>query len=236
MDNVQRTRIGGWMSFITDICLALLIVIVPGLAATSFERAELFKHGVLIGLVGIALVTTHIPLRQVAKFITADKIIETTNRVHQYLRNFITRPKIAVCGLNPHASDHGLFGDEENKIIAPAIRKLNRRGVQAEGPFSADSLFYRAAQYDAIICLYHDQGLIPLKMRHFFDAVNITLGLPFLRTSVDHGTAFDIAGKAEASSISYGQALEHAFRWVKRTRGKTPWANDSHSRRARAQS
>lgn len=168
----------------------------------------------------VALVTTHIPLAKVSSNISSQKIIATAKNVCGYLKSFIHRPRLAICGLNPHASDKGLFGNEEQEIILPAIRKLKSAGIRVDGPLSADSLFHRTDPYDAVICMYHDQGLIPLKMRHFYDAINITLGLPFIRTSVDHGTAFDIAGKAKASSISYGQALQHAYDWVKRSRRK----------------
>ena len=108
------------------------------------------------------------------------------------------------------------------------ISSYSHKKIAIEGPFAADSLFHRAHEYGAILCMYHDQGLIPLKMKHFYDAVNITLGLPFLRTSVDHGTAFDIAGKGKASNLSYAKALELAYDWSKRQR-----SHSSH-RRARA--
>lgn len=172
----------------------------------------------------VSLVTVHLSLKSISAALTKERIQETILRTHEYLAAFIENPRIAVCALNPHASDRGLMGDEEKKLISPAIRSISKTGLRIEGPFAADSLFHRAHEFDAIVCMYHDQGLIPLKMRYFDEAVNITLGLPFLRTSVDHGTAFDIAGMAKAKSISYGQALEHAFRWVNRTGGKTPWS------------
>jgi 4-hydroxythreonine-4-phosphate dehydrogenase len=176
----------------------------------------------------VALVTTHIPLKDVSKSLTSQKIIDTCIRTFDFLQRFIETPKLAVCGLNPHASDHGMFGQEERKIIIPALRILRKKGFIVEGPVSPDSFFHRAEDFDAVICMYHDQGLIPLKMKYFFEAVNITLGLPFLRVSVDHGTAFDIAGKSEASSISYAQALNYASR-------RTPEYH-SGKRRSRAQS
>ncbi|MBN8553833.1 MAG: 4-hydroxythreonine-4-phosphate dehydrogenase PdxA [Deltaproteobacteria bacterium] len=168
----------------------------------------------------VALVTTHIPLKDVSKNLKKEKIEKTILRTHQFLKTFSKSPKIAVCGLNPHASDRGVFGTEEQKIILPAIQSLKRKGLTIEGPVSPDSFFHRAENYDAVICMYHDQGLIPLKMKYFYEAVNITLGLPFLRTSVDHGTAFDIAGKSKASSLSYAKALEYACQWAKRFRQK----------------
>jgi 4-hydroxythreonine-4-phosphate dehydrogenase len=126
-------------------------------------------------------------------------------------------PRLAVAALNPHAGEEGLFGLEEEKIIRPAIRKAKAEGHQVEGPFPADSLFFRAARggFDAVVAMYHDQGLIPLKLLHFSDAVNVTLGLPIVRTSVDHGTAYDIAGKDIADPSSLKAAIEMAVRMAK---------------------
>ena len=114
--------------------------------------------------------------------------------------------------MNPHASENGLFGDEEQHIIAPAIAAAQAEGIVADGPHSADTLFHFAAKgaYDAVICMYHDQGLIPLKLLHFDDAVNVTLGLPIVRTSVDHGTAYDLAGTGTANTASLIAALKMA--------------------------
>jgi len=162
----------------------------------------------------IALVTTHIPLASVSKSLTQAKIVATGKRVFEHLKRLQRSPKIAVCGLNPHASDNGLIGHEEGRIIAPAVKELQRAyGDAFQGPFSADSLFHQAG-WSAIICMYHDQGLIPLKMKNFYDAVNVSLGLAFLRTSVDHGTAFDLVGTGRASSMSYLRALEYAYDWI----------------------
>ena len=163
----------------------------------------------------VSLVTTHLPLKKVSSLLTKEKIISTVIRTNDHLKRFTKRPRLAVCALNPHASDNGLFGDEEAQIINPAIRNLKKKRLLVSGPYPADSLFCRSSDFDAIICMYHDQGLIPLKMHHFFDAINVTLGLPFLRTSVDHGTAFDIAGKRKASHLSYENALEYAYLWAK---------------------
>lgn len=164
----------------------------------------------------VALTTTHLALREVADALSVEKISATAKRLHTYLQNFKKDPKIAVCALNPHASDNGLFGDEEEKIILPAVRQLLSEGLIIEGPLAADGLFHRSADYDGIVCMYHDQGLIPLKMRDFFEAVNISLGLPFLRVSVDHGTAFDLVGSKHVSSLSYRRSLEQALAWTKR--------------------
>ena len=153
------------------------------------------------GPLRVALVTTHAPLRDVAKLITGRKIIEVVELSHEVCRRFgIKRPRVAVAGLNPHAGEGGLLGDEEKRIIAPAVKRAARRGIAVSGPHSADTLFYRAAhgQFDAIVAMYHDQGLAPLKLIAFDNGVNLTLGLPIVRTSPDHGTAPDIAGKGIA--------------------------------------
>lgn len=176
----------------------------------------------------VSLVTTHIPLKKVSSQLSIEHIVTTALHTHEHLKRLLRRskPRLALCALNPHASDSGLFGDEEKKIIMPAAKALIRKGVNILGPYPSDSLFHKAGGFDAIICMYHDQGLIPLKMKHFYDAVNVTLGLPFLRSSVDHGTAFDIAGKSQASSQSYASALNYALKWIQQTR-------HSHSGRAR---
>ena len=124
----------------------------------------------------------------------------------------IKKPRLAVLALNPHAGEGGLFGDEETRHIAPAIAAARSEGILASGPHSADTLFWFAAQgeYDAVICMYHDQGLIPLKLLHFDDGVNVTLGLPIVRTSVDHGTAYDLAGTGQASPASLVAAVRMA--------------------------
>ena len=153
------------------------------------------------GPLRVALVTTHAPLRDVAKLLTARKIIEVIELSNQICRRFgIRRPRIAVAGLNPHAGEGGLLGDEERCIIRPAVKRAARRGIAVSGPYSADTLFYRAAhgEFDAVVAMYHDQGLAPFKLIAFDNGVNLTLGLPFIRTSPDHGTAPDIAGKGIA--------------------------------------
>ncbi len=164
----------------------------------------------------VALVTTHIPLKEVPAQLSTDKILVTTLETYRHFAQIKADPRIAICALNPHASDKGLFGDEEQKIIQPAVDRLTSMGLNVIGPLSPDTAFHNTKAFDAIVCMYHDQGLIPLKMKHFYDAVNITLGLPFPRVSVDHGTAFDIAGKNKASSISYLKALEYATKWATR--------------------
>jgi 4-hydroxythreonine-4-phosphate dehydrogenase len=126
-------------------------------------------------------------------------------------------PHLAVAALNPHAGESGIFGSEEEEMINPAIRKARDEGCQVVGPFPADTLFHRAVsgQFEAVIAMYHDQGLIPLKLMHFSDAVNVTLGLPIIRTSVDHGTAYNIAGTGQADASSLKAAIKMAATMVK---------------------
>jgi 4-hydroxythreonine-4-phosphate dehydrogenase len=125
--------------------------------------------------------------------------------------------------LNPHGGEDGIFGHEEAEIIAPAVRAAKRRGIQAYGPFPADSLFHQAVRgdYDVVVCMYHDQGLIPLKLHDFFGGVALTLGPPFIRTSVDHGTAYDIAGKGRADESSMKEAILLAARLARQSRKRT---------------
>jgi len=156
-------------------------------------------------------VTGHISFTKVARSLTRDGIGVTLELVDRNLRNFfgIRKPRIAVAALNPHGGEEGIFGDEEINIITPAVESAKRKGIQAHGPFPADSLFHHAVKgdYDAVVCMYHDQALIPLKLHHFFGGVAFTLGPPFIRTSVDHGTAYDIAGKGKADASSMKEAI-----------------------------
>lgn len=158
----------------------------------------------------VALVTIHEPLRRVADLITGEKIVQCIRITARALTvDFgIARPRIAVAALNPHAGEQGMFGREEELIIAPAVRECDGEW-ETSGPWPPDTVFHRAAggEFDAVIAMYHDQGLIPFKLLHFRDGVNVTLGLPIVRTSVDHGTAYDIAGRGRADSTS----LESAF-------------------------
>jgi len=166
----------------------------------------------------VVLATTHIPLREVPDNIKLDKLLKTIKNAHNAGRLFGTpEPKIAVSGLNPHSGDEGVLGFEEQKIIAPAIGEAENLGINIEGPFAADSLFTEKNlnRYDFFIAMYHDQGLIPLKMKCFSEAVNVTLNLPIIRTSVDHGTAYDIAGKSIASENSLIQAVKTADKMVR---------------------
>jgi 4-hydroxythreonine-4-phosphate dehydrogenase len=156
-------------------------------------------------------VTIHLPLREAIARLSADTIVGAGRTVAAALiRDFgVARPVLAVAGLNPHAGEEGALGREETEIIAPAVAALRQAGIAAEGPLPADTLFHPAARrrYDAVLCMYHDQALIPLKTIDFERGVNVTLGLPFIRTSPDHGTAFNIAGKGIASPESLIAAL-----------------------------
>ena len=164
--------------------------------------------------VAVVPVTIHLPFKDVPAHLTRDLIFETGRVVAQDLtkRFGIARPRLAVAGLNPHAGEDGTLGKEDSSIVLPAIERLVADGIDARGPLAADSMFHEAARksYDAALCMYHDQALIPIKTLAFDHAVNVTLGLPFVRTSPDHGTAFDIAGTGKANPSSLIAALRLA--------------------------
>jgi 4-hydroxythreonine-4-phosphate dehydrogenase len=159
----------------------------------------------------VAVVTGHIPVTQVAQALSVDKILKKIQVLNKSLiQDFqIRKPKIAVLGLNPHAGDNGIIGNEEQQIIIPAINKAKEEGVLAYGPYPADGFFGNSTykQFDAVLAMYHDQGLIPFKTISFNSGVNFTAGLPIVRTSPDHGTAYDIAGKNHASEESFRKAI-----------------------------
>ncbi|MGA8653429.1 MAG: 4-hydroxythreonine-4-phosphate dehydrogenase PdxA [Xanthobacteraceae bacterium] len=161
-------------------------------------------------------VTIHLPLRQIFQHLSTDLIVETGRIVARDLLNRfrLAHPRLVIAGLNPHAGEDGALGEEDRTIVAPAVARLVAEGIDAKGPLPADSLFHRdaRARYDAALCMYHDQALIPIKTLAFDHAVNVTLGLPFVRTSPDHGTAFDIAGKGVADATSLVAALRLAAR------------------------
>ncbi|MCL2761242.1 MAG: 4-hydroxythreonine-4-phosphate dehydrogenase PdxA [Desulfuromonadales bacterium] len=167
----------------------------------------------------VTLASIHEPLSKVHKILTFQKILSTIKITYMDLKKyFCTSPRIAVLSLNPHAGEGGLFGSEEKDIISPAILAAQKEGIDAVGPMPADTLFHFAAKgdYDAVVCMYHDQGLIPLKLLHFYDGVNITLGLPIIRTSVDHGTAYNLVGKGVAREDSMVAAVKAAVSMVKK--------------------
>ena len=161
----------------------------------------------------VALATVHQPLMDVRNTLNIGAVFDPIDLGHQACVSLgIAKPRIAVCGLNPHASENGQFGDEEKRIITPAIEMAWQAGIDARGPFPADTIFIDAAagRYDLVVAMYHDQGLIPVKLLGFDNAVNLTLGLPVIRTSVDHGTAFDIVGKNLARAESMKAAIRLA--------------------------
>ena len=163
----------------------------------------------------VALLTTHLPLSKVSESITSKKIIETTKILNDSLKKFwnIKNPKISILGLNPHAGEGGFLGNEEIEIIEPAIRTLHQEKLEIDGPISADTAFLeeKLNKYDAYLAMFHDQGLPVLKSMGFGDSVNITLGLPFPRISVDHGTAYELAGKNKADPSSFKKSMELAL-------------------------
>jgi 4-hydroxythreonine-4-phosphate dehydrogenase len=161
-------------------------------------------------------VTIHVPLAEVPRLLTKKLLIETSKVVvHDLEKRFhILKPRLAVCGLNPHAGENGQIGREEIDVIAPAIEELRQAGIRVQGPYPADTMFHLAARanYDVALAMYHDQALVPIKTLAFDTAVNVTLGLPFVRTSPDHGTAFDIAAEGKADPSSLIAALQLATR------------------------
>lgn len=188
--------------------------------ATGFEVGD--DHVMMLAgdVLRVSLVTTHVPIARVAELMTRERIVRVIDITARELqRSFgIAAPRLAVCGLNPHASERGHIGTEDIDITAPAIATARELGWDVEGPFPADTLFPRfrgeQAPFDAVVAMYHDQGLVPLKLRHFGEAANITLGLPVVRTSVDHGSAWDIAGRGIADPSSMRYAIEMARRMV----------------------
>jgi len=170
-------------------------------------------------VLAVVPVTIHLPLKEIFNQLTTGLVIETGRIVARDLaaRFGLNRPRLAITGLNPHAGEEGTLGEEDGSIVAPAVARLIADGIDARGPLPADSLFHAQARatYDAALCMYHDQALIPIKTLAFDHAVNVTLGLPFVRTSPDHGTAFDIAGTGRADLKSLVAALRLAARLAK---------------------
>ncbi len=167
------------------------------------------------GGIRVVLATVHVPLKEVSGLLSREGIVRTIILAREAMVRFgIARPRIAVAGLNPHAGEGGLFGDEEENLISPAVDECRGQGIDVSGPLPPDTLFYQLARgrFDVAVVMYHDQGLIPLKMVAFEKGVNITLGLPIVRTSPDHGTAYDIAGQGLADPSSMFEALKVASR------------------------
>jgi len=168
----------------------------------------------------VSLITTHIPYKEVPQALSVEEVFKKALLTQRALEDLfgIRNPKLALCGLNPHAGEEGQMGEEEIKILIPAVCKAVEEGINLQGPFPSDSLFFWAykGKWDAIIALYHDQGLIPFKIHHFHKGVNLTIGLPFIRTSPNHGTAYDIAGKGKADPRSMIEAIKLAVYLAKR--------------------
>ena len=167
--------------------------------------------------VAVSHVSAHVSLTEAIRRVTAERVSTVIRLTHETLHRFGPKPRIAVCGLNPHAGEGGLFGNEDAEFIAPAIAAQRARGIDASGPYPADTVFYQAIhndRFDAIVCMYHDQGHAPMKLVGFESAVNVTIGLPIVRTSVDHGTAFDIAWQGKAFTGSLQAALNCAWKLV----------------------
>ena len=166
----------------------------------------------------VVLATIHMPLMDLRNVLTIGRVYDPIDLGHEACQRLgIASPRIAVCGLNPHASENGMFGDEERRIIEPAILAARQHGIDAHGPFPPDTIFIDAVagKYDLVVAMYHDQGLIPVKLLAFDQAVNVTLGLPIIRTSVDHGTAFDIVGKNRARPDSLKSAIRLAVQMAR---------------------
>jgi 4-hydroxythreonine-4-phosphate dehydrogenase len=175
--------------------------------------AEEYAMAFVAGNLRIVLISTHVPLAEAIRLVERDRVLEIINLTHRELQRWgIERPRLAVAALNPHGAEGGLFGVEEASEILPAIDAGRRDDINVQGPYSADTVFLRASrgEFDAVVACYHDQAMIPVKCLSFGEAVNVTLGLPFIRTSVDHGTAFDIAGKGLAEHSSMVAAIKLA--------------------------
>ena len=189
----------------------------PGHTELFSARCKATRHTMLFESprLRVALATAHVPLMDIRNMLTIGRVFDPIDLGYNYCRQLgIEKPKIAVCGLNPHAGEHGLFGDEEERVIAPAIEIARRNGIDVRGPFPGDTIFIDAAagKWDLVVAMYHDQGLIPVKLLGFDRAVNVTIGLSMVRTSPDHGTAFDIASKNTASPNSMKAAIELAVK------------------------
>lgn len=208
--------------------IAAMITLPMNKEATQLSDPEFVGHTELIGSICgvrdvtimlasdqliVTHVTTHVSLSTAIALAKKDRICTILKLTTEAVRRLKPEPRIAVAGLNPHAGEHGLFGDEEIKEIRPAVEWAQAQGMPVDGPFPPDTVFYlavRKKKFDAIVCMYHDQGHVPLKLLDFEGGVNVALGLPIIRTSVDHGTAFDIAGQGVASTFSLIRALDFA--------------------------
>jgi 4-hydroxythreonine-4-phosphate dehydrogenase len=197
---------------------------VPGQTELLAELAKVERVGMLMAAertrldasLRVLLATTHIPLREVPDAVTEALLVDQITLAHEALRTDwgFPQPRLGICGINPHASDQGLFGDEEEEVFAPAVARARTAGVDAVGPLPADTVFSRAlnGEFHAVVAPYHDVGMAAFKTVSFGTGVNVSIGLPFIRTSPDHGTAFDIAGSGTADASSMIEALRMAYR------------------------
>ncbi|KPL07128.1 hypothetical protein AMJ86_05715 [bacterium SM23_57] len=177
----------------------------------------------IAGSLRVALATTHLAIKDVPGALSIESLNRTLNIVHEFLTNILelSDPLIGVCALNPHGGEGGILGSEEKEIIMPAIQRMLVRGIRISGPSPADVLFQKAESYDAILAMYHDQGMIPIKRIAGLKAANVTLGLPFIRTSPDHGTAFDIAWSGNADPTSMIEAMTLAAQLINKSQSKS---------------
>ncbi|MGB8871081.1 MAG: 4-hydroxythreonine-4-phosphate dehydrogenase PdxA [Rhodomicrobium sp.] len=228
IEQAVALTLAGSASAIVTAPIAKHILLQQGFAHAGHTEflAELARQQSDLGAVPVMLmasqrlmavpVTVHIALKDVPAALTQDRLVRTAEITSAALTRYfaIARPRLAICGLNPHAGEEGDLGREEIEIIAPAIALLQSRGISAFGPLPADTLFHEGARksYDTVLAMYHDQALIPFKTLSFEDGVNVTLGLPFIRTSPDHGTAFALAGTGKANPTSFMEALRLARR------------------------
>lgn len=189
----------------------------PGHTELFAEKTNARNYAMMFagGPLKVVLATIHVPLMAIWNVLNIGAVFHPIELLHHTLVDYfdIPHPRIAVCGLNPHASEHGQFGDEEQRIIEPAMLMAREQGMDVHGPFPGDTIFMRArdGEFDAVVAMYHDQGLIPVKLLAFDQSVNLTIGLPIVRTSPDHGTAFDIAGKNKANPGSMAAAIGMAI-------------------------
>lgn len=189
---------------------------------TEFLSEKTGRHPVVMMMASpalkVSLVTIHLPLKEVPSKISKEKISDTVRITCDSLKKYwgLEKPRVAVCGLNPHAGEEGVLGKEEIELIGPTLDQLRKQGYELTGPCVPDAVFHQAyhGDFDAVVCMYHDQGLIPFKMLHFQEGVNVTLGLPVIRTSPDHGTAFDLTGQNKADPSSMKAAIQLACKMV----------------------
>ena len=217
VDLVKRKQLSALVT--APVCKESIGEIIPSFHGHTEFLADAF-HAKDIGMMFVSgplrvlLVTRHIPLGQVSKAIHAGVVFRAIRSTDIALKEYfrLKKPLIGVCGLNPHAGEGGTLGREEIRHIIPAIKRARAEGIKVEGPFSADTIFYpqNSKRFDALLAMYHDQGLVPVKALYFRKLVNLTIGLPFVRTSPAHGTAFDIAGKNKADASSMTEAIKLA--------------------------